>query len=370
MQSRTQPQLLLSVTGLALAMSLPIAAQAVQRTTQTTPQVVRVPERYVSVPMPTDELDSLATWTGADGKTWLIGSGKASHRLSVFDASTGRLLRQVGEPGVQPGQFRRPNGLAVSGNLLFVAERDNHRVQVLRLPDFTALGVFGADELRAPYGLWVERRPDTSMQVFVTDNFMYGQQHDVLPQWEELARRVHRFEVSMGTDNALQVRALGSFGDTSERNALRIVESIAGDQHHQRLLIADEATGDGRESTLRQYGTDGRFSGHSTPAGSFAAQAEGIGLWACSDTTGYWIASDQLRPRTRFHLFDRNNLRRIGSFEGDRVANTDGIALHAAALPGYPAGALFAVDDDQAVAAFDLADVVAALQLDKACLKQ
>src|SRR3546814_12967844 len=71
-----------------------------------------------------------------------------------------------------------------------------------------------------------------------------------------------------------------------------------------------------------------------------------------SDWSSDVCSSDLLAPR--------------GSFMGEVTAHTDGIALHAPATAAFPYGALFAVHDDEAVAAFDLGDVVRALALDPA----
>ncbi|MCY7312867.1 MAG: phytase, partial [Pseudoxanthomonas sp.] len=46
-----------------------------------------------------------------------------------------------------------------------------------------------------------------------------------------------------------------------------------------------------------------------------------------------------------------------------------GLALHAVGTPRFPAGALYAVHDDRAVAAFDLRDVVRALDLPVRCMQ-
>ena len=119
------------------------------------PELRTVLERFVSAESAQDELDSLATWPTEDGRTWLIATAKSSHRLVVFDADTGERLREVGGEGQAPGEFKRPNGIAVYGDMLFVVERDNHRVQVLSLPDFKPLGSFGEQQLRSPYGLWL-----------------------------------------------------------------------------------------------------------------------------------------------------------------------------------------------------------------------
>lgn len=330
-----------------------------------------VPERYVSSEDPRDELDSLATWPTEDGRTWLIATAKSAHSLVVFDADTGERLRSIGRKGLAPGEFLRPNGIAVQGNHLFVAERDNHRVQVLLLPDFIPLGTFGSDRLRSPYGLWIHESAPGEYEVYVTDSFMQGEHHDVVPPLEQLDRRVRRYRIAFDDEGTrFSARDEGAFGDTRESSALRIVESIAGDPAHQRLLVADEFTsteGGRRDSNLREYTFDGEPTGRELPAGTFEAEAEGVALWSCTPETGYWVAADQRYPQTHFLLFERDTLAPRGSFMGEVTAHTDGIALHAATTAAFPAGALFAVHDDKAVSAFDLGEVARALSLDPAC---
>lgn len=323
-----------------------------------------VPEAWVSKESPEDELDSLAVWPTQDGQTWLIATAKSSHRLVVYDAETGQRLRTVGRPGKGPSQFDRPNGIAVHGDLLFVAERDNHRVQVFHLPDFAPLAMVGQDVLRVPYGLWVRETGPDELELLVTDSFMADFRTGELPPLGDLDQRVKRFEIRLDTSGAVHSRYLGAFGDTTEAGALRMVESIAGDSVNDRLLIAEEDRRVG--STLREYTLEGMYRSHSLPL--FDADAEGIALWACDAGLGYWIAVDQLRP-TVFRVYDRTSLQPLKTFSGKVVANTDGQVLYAAGSQRFPAGALFALHDDKAVAAFDLRDIVRALGLSDRCMR-
>jgi len=356
----------LLLAACATATAPPAEAPQPAAAASTAPAPVTVPERYVSLETPAEELDSLATWPGDDGMTWLIASGKSSHRIVVYDAEDGTRLRDFGSEGSAPGQFDRPNGLAVYGDHLFVVERDNHRVQVLHLPDFAVVGTFGEKELRSPYGIWLHETEPGELEVYVTDSFMYGDKFDQVPPFAELDQRVRRYRVQFDQDDRLRANYGGAFGDTGEASALRMVESIAGDRANDRLLIADE---DRRhESTLREYSFSGRYTGRSLPQDSFGAEAEGVALWSCPDGSGYWVAVDQLAPLTLFHLFDRVTLEPRGTFHGNTTAHTDGVALHAASMPHFPGGALFAVHDDKAVAAFDLRDVAQALNLSPACV--
>lgn len=329
-----------------------------------------VPERYVSPPDSADELDSLAPWPTADGGLWLVATAKSSHRLLVFDGLTGARLAAVGGKGRAPGRFLRPNGIAAWGEHVFVVERDGRRVQVLRLPGFEPVGSFGQAELRSPYGVWLHEVAPGELEVFVTDSYMLGADFDVVPPPPDLHERVRRYGVAFNQAGQVVAIHRGAFGDTG-RGALGVVESLAGDPVTGVLLVADEAPL--ADSTLRVYRLDGSYTGREAPA-DFDAEAEGIALWDCGASddgtpAGFWIAADQLQPRTRFHVLERVSLAHVGTFTGESVAWTDGIAVHAASAPGFPHGVLFAVHEDQAVAAFDLGDVARALGLGGACLR-
>src|SRR5690606_37385707 len=114
-----------------------------------------VAERWVSAESPGEELDSIAPWGAADRRPRLVATGKSTPRLALHDRAARELPRTVGRRGQAPGEFERPNGGTVGGDVLFVVERDNRRVQLLSLPDFAPQASFGADELRSPYGIWV-----------------------------------------------------------------------------------------------------------------------------------------------------------------------------------------------------------------------
>src|SRR5690606_3287371 len=135
-----------------------------------------------------------------DGQVLLLATAKATHRLVAYDGATGAFIRHVGGQGAGEGQFDRPNGIAIAGDLAFVVERDNRRVQVLRLPGMDTVATFGTDVLRMPYGLWVSPVGE-GYEVYVTDAYMAGedaQGEDILPPLAELDRRVHRFAFTPG----------------------------------------------------------------------------------------------------------------------------------------------------------------------------
>ncbi|WP_202843967.1 phytase [Luteimonas saliphila] len=321
-----------------------------------------IEEAFLTTMTPEDNIDSPAAWAAPGGDIWVIATAKATDALVVYDGKTGETLRTVGSLGTGQGQFDRPNGVAVADDLLFVVERDNHRVQVLRLPGFEHVSTFAAADLTKPYGLWVNKAGE-GYEVYVTDAYMAGEDaegEDILPAFSELDRRVKRFAMTP-SGNGFDARLVSAFGDTGEQGALRVVESIWGDAANDRLLIAEEDETYANE--LKVYDLAGNFAGQTIGRDVFKAQSEGIMLKSCNDGSGWWITTEQGKGRTVFHLFDRATLAHAGAVTGKSVANTDGIWLHEAASDRFPQGVLYAVHDDQGMVAFDWNDIATALSL-------
>lgn len=329
------------------------------------PHVV-VQEAWVSAATPGDNIDSPASWLDADGRLKVVATAKASHLLVVYDGDTGARLRTVGAPGAALGQLKRPNGIAtLDDKYVFVVERNNRRVQMFRLPDFKPLLAFGQAELQKPYGLWVRAR-DGGYEVIVSDAYMAGEDargEDILPPLADLDRRFRRYRVVREGD-AWKAEPAGSFGDTSAAGAIRIPESLWGDEANDRLLVAEEDVATG--TRLREYDLDGNYLGRDIGAGIYKAQAEGIALMRCGDGGGYWVASDQFVDRTVYHVFERRSLRHLGSFAGKVTGLTDGVWLDGRGDARFPQGVFYASNLDQSVSAFDWRDIAAALKL-KAC---
>lgn len=323
---------------------------------------VVVKEAFVTPSTPEENIDSPASWL-QDGKRMLVATAKATDQLVVYDGDTGQRLRTVGGTGTAPGQLQRPNGVAtVDDRYLFVVERDNHRVQMFQLPDFTPLLAFGADALQQPYGLWVQPKGE-GYEVLVSDAYMAGedaQGEDIVPPLAQLDRRFRRYEVAQA-GGQWTARDAGAFGDTGAAGAIRVPESLFGDTANNRLLVAEEDVPTG--TLLREYDLQGRYLGRDVGKGQYVAQAEGIALMRCADGSGWWVASDQFADRTVFHLFDRRSLAHAGSFAGEVTGLTDGVWLDERGDARFPQGVLYASHLDLGVAAFDWRDIAAALEL-------
>jgi 3-phytase len=332
------------------------------------PDVPIVAERYVTDSDSAMNIDSVATHAVSAGQqAWLFATAKEGNVVRIYDAGSGEHVRDFGGPGTGSGEFQRPNGVLAADGLLIVVERDNRRVQIFGLPELGFLAAFGDAELVKPYGAFLQGT-GFEYRLFVTD--AYETEDETVPAPEELDRRIHVFNIAVDRDAT--GRAIGAtatheqtFGATSGPGVLRVVESIWGDADFDRLLIAEEDPAGGR--VIKIYSFDGRFSGEILGDGIFRTQPEGIALYRCAGGGGYWITTDQDRGRNVFHLFDRKTLAHLGGFTGDATRNTDGIWLMQDPLPEFPAGAFFAVHDDQAVAAFDWRDIEQALSLPTNC---
>lgn len=292
-------------------------------------------------------LDSLAFWKE---ENWLLVTAKSTHEIIVLDAESGRFLKRFGESGVQAGNLLRPNGIAVMDNVLFIVERDNHRVQMFSLPECRSLGFFGSDRLKRPYGIALYKDGEERIQIYVTDNHQPDS-----PTESDLKERVKHFEVDKGPDG-IEAKWIRSFGDSDKPGALYKVESIAVDPGFNRLLIAEE-----NGLRIKIYNLEGQFTGLLAEKQMFHFEPEGIALYHRPEQKGIWVMVDQKDQRTHFMLFDRKTLKFLGLFSGEMVANTDGITLTELALPEFPEGALFAVHDDAGVAALpwtDIADLI------------
>ncbi|MFZ9690363.1 MAG: phytase, partial [Phycisphaerales bacterium] len=227
---------------------------------------------------------------------------------------------------------------------------------------FTPLGAYGSGDLIKPYGVTGVARGEGVYRTWITDS--YELVEDAVPPDSALGRRVREYEVRVTGDRAA-ASLVRTFGDTSGTGVLRVVESIMADPANNRLMIAEELEG---QSQLKVYSLEGRFTGDTVPQRFFPNQAEGIVLYACGDSAGYWIATDQGKVANTYHLFDRMTLQHVGSFGSPTILNTDGIAITQRAFPGFPAGALFAVHDDGGVAAISWAAIADAVGVRKDCV--
>lgn len=318
--------------------------------------VVRLAERFITPSVEVDNVDSIAIYHG-DEQSLAIVTAKGTHKLSVFDAETGKKIRDVGQPGDGPGQFQRPNGILVLKDWCMVVERDNHRIQILRLPDFTFAGFAGAEALQRPYGITAAMDPGgQSATLFITDD--YKAPEGVTPEPDFFQERIKKFHVDFQQDTVAS-RCVKSFGDGEGPGRLTKVESILFDPALDRLYVAVEK---GPTKGIVVYTSEGVFS-HTLETPDIKGEPEGMGIYASEEDGGFLVITDQRPSVSLFHLFDRRTLRHVGCFKGDVTANTDGIAVDSTPMRTFSQGGLWAIHDDQSLAAFDWSGIGDALHL-------
>ncbi|MBK1876393.1 phytase [Pelagicoccus mobilis] len=323
---------------------------------------VTVAERFFTPIDTQSNVDSIAVWHGPDSEErLLIATSKAAHKLYVYDAKNGFPISQFGTPGSELGQFLRPNGIASADDFLFVVERDNHRVQILRLPDFTPLTSFGSEELIKPYGIYLRKIAEGSFQAYVSDDYnkvLPGEKPE--PNPAGIRKRVKRFQIVIN-GQGVDTKLINAFGEHEGPHALDVVESLMGDEASGKLMVADEDEQHGLE--IHVFDLEGNDTGKRLGQGTFQFQPEGIALWETIAGKGYWIFTDQGKQANHYHVYDRKNLSYRGTFSGERTLNTDGVAIDLKPTARYPMGVFYGIHDDCGVSAWSIADISKELQL-------
>ena len=303
-------------------------------------QVKQIPTVYETpIRSETSGLDSPAIWVAEDpANSILFTSAKKSHNLEMEDPTDGTYMGVFGSSGSNPGEFNRPNGVAVAYNFIFsgesidlllVTERDNNRVSVFKLPDLNCLLTFGDNIMDQPMGIAVNWYQG-DLYVYVTS-----------PGHSDRPVYIYKLYDNGGT--------LAASLETSFSVSPAGEESIVVDGYLQRVLVADEQ-GEVYVYTLFGESLIAKFG-----QGYFGGDVEGIVIYDCGLDSGYVIISDQQRP-TEFEVFSRKSYHHIGTFtgKGNHVPeDTDGLAITQATLPNLPNGAFWSQNNDRSVFCFD-----------------
>ncbi|MFW5699988.1 MAG: 6-bladed beta-propeller [Bacteroidota bacterium] len=321
------------------------------------PDVVAIKEVFTTLRNESDNVDSPALWHGEDGENWLLATAKEGNVVIVYDAATGEKITRFGNSGSGPGEFSRPNGIAVIDNYTVVVERDNQRIQVFSLPDFKPLGAFGDSVLRLPYGITIDQY-EGKYHIYVTDN--YETPEEEAPPADSLGQRIHHFVFTV-ENNQLAAEHVKAFGETEGEGILYKVESLLIDRTYNRLLIADEHE---EHRNVKIFDVEGNFTGQIIPHNYFFYEPEGIVVWECeADSSGYYVMVDQGKINNTFQVFDRKRLEYIGGFGGEITRNTDGIAITQKAFGNFKYGAFYPVHNDGSLTALSWEDIANTLNL-------
>ncbi|MDZ7633829.1 MAG: hypothetical protein U5L72_05090 [Bacteroidales bacterium] len=325
------------------------------------PEVALIKESFTTLRDESDNVDSPALWHGKDGQNWVLATAKEGNAVIVYDAASGEKIARFGNTGNGFGELSRPNGIAVIDDYAVIIERDNHRVQVFKLPEFKPLGCLAKQFYVLPYGITIDKS-EGKYHLYVTDN--YETPEEETPPADSLGKRVHHFVFTVD-ENHVVAEHIKAFGDTSGIGVLYKVESILIDRVYNRLLIADEHE---EHRNIKIYDTDGRFTGQIIPHNYFFYEPEGIVVWECAaDSSGYYLMVDQGKINNTFQVFDRKTLEYIGGFGGEITRNTDGTAITQQAFGDFRYGAFYPVHNDGNLTAISWEDIANTLGLSNDC---
>ena len=313
---------------------------------------------------------------------WVIATAKATNSLFIYDATNGSLLftKLLKNDNFE---VKRPNGLILrqffDREFLLIAERDGKRVTIVDIAaDFKIVYQFGDDILKRPYGLDIMKMKDETYHLFITDNYMLrganGKQ--IVPPNEELDKRVLLFELVAAKNEkgaiSFKSKFLKKIGDiVIDSGMLNIVETVVIDEAYDRLVIADEKLNDIKIYNLTTHEFSGKTIGipkkgkpstsqdKCSKKFSFIGEPEGFVIFSCQTkeparkvNTGFYIFTDQLKDRSKFHIVRRDNLCYVGSFMGNEICKTDGVTID------ETLGLFYAVHDDRTAGSFKLKDIV------------
>jgi len=302
-----------------------------------------------------DDPDDPAVWVhpSEPARSLIVGTNKVAApagALVVFGLD-GK-IRQTISGLDRPNNVDIEYGLVVGGqpaDIAVLTERLKHRLRIFKIPrdggpltDISSGGgapVLGGEtgERSEPMGIALYHRPRDGA-VFAIISPKTGPRQGYL--WE------YRLEDDgEGCVKATQVRRFGGFSGAKE------IEAIAVDDALGYVYYADEGNGIHKWHADPGHPGAGRELAHFGRK-EFAADQEGIAIYARNDGTGYIICTDQIDGNSHYHIYRReggpggphDHAQMIKCVRGG-ADSTDGIEAVSAALgPQFPNGLLVAMN--------------------------
>lgn len=244
--------------------------------------------------------DDPAIWVNPEdpAKSLVIGTDKKEDgSLYVFDLD-GKVIEEKTVRNLK----RRNNvdleyGLLLNGeatDIVVTTERLENRLRIFSMPEMKSVDnggipVFEGEELRAPMGIALYKRP-TDGAIFAVVGRKDGPT-DGSYLWQYLLE-----DDGTGNVKAMKVRQFGKYSGTKEIEAIAVDDALgfvyySDENIGVRKYYADPDNPDAA-TELALFGTDG-----------FAEDREGISIYTINDGTGYILVSDQ--QANKFRIFKR-----------------------------------------------------------------
>ncbi len=258
--------------------------------------------------------------------------------------------------------LKRPNnvdveyGLVIGGEKVDIAvttERLENKIRVFQLPDMIAIdnggiSVFNGEELRAPMGISLYKRPADGM-IYAIVGRKEGPT-DGTYLWQYLLS-----DDGKGMVQGTKVRSFGVWSGIKE------IEAIAVDDALGYVYYSDENVG------VRKYHADPDIAGADMELALFATEGfledqEGISIYPVNDGTGYILVSDQ--SANQFKIYTREGIpgnphdHRLVKTVDVSTQNSDGSEVSNAVFNDqFPGGLFVAMSDNRTFHLYSWMDI-------------
>lgn len=316
------------------------------------------------------DTDDPAIWINADdpSKSLIIGNDKdVNGGLYVFDLD-GKIIPE------KTISLKRPNNVDVEYGLIInnvptdiavATERGRNSIRIFSVPDMKEIDnggieVFSGEELRAPMGIALYKRPSDGA-IYAIVGRKKGPLNNYL--WQYLLE-----DDGAGNVKGTLVRKFGNY------SGLKEIESIAVDDQLGYVYYSDEQYG------VRKYHADPDVEKADEELGiiytlDYTEDNEGISIYCIDDSTGYILVSDQSANRFRIYpregtpadidLEDpedsvpaRPHLHKLLKIVDVSTNNSDGSDVTSVALGDkFPNGLFVAMSDNKTFQLYDWADI-------------
>lgn len=246
------------------------------------------------------DTDDPAIWINPEdpAKSLVVGTDKdVDGALYVFDLD-GKVIEEKTVRNVKrPNNVDIEYGLLLNGeptDIAVTTERYENRLRIFSLPDMQpvdngGIQVFEGEDLRAPMGIALYKRPDDGA-IFAIVGRKDGPK-DGRYLWQYLLE-----DDGAGNVKATKVREFGMYSGVKE------IEAIAVDDALGYVYYSDENIG------VRKYYADPNHADAAKELALFGTEGftedhEGISIYSVNDGTGYILVSDQ--QANKFRIFKR-----------------------------------------------------------------
>ena len=332
---------------------------------------------FVTEPVKWDS-DDPALWINQEepSKSLIIGTDKETDgAIYVFNLE-GKIIEEKTVRNIKrPNNVDVEYGLMLNGTLTDIAvtaERETNSIRVFSLPDMKpvdngGIAVFAGEELRAPMGLSLYKRPaDGAIYAIVSRK--EGPAENYL--WQYLLK-----DDGNGNVSAEKVREFGQYSGIKE------IEAIAVDDQLGYVYYSDEQYG------IRKYFADPDAPDADKELGIIFTQDywednEGISIYPLDEKTGYILVSDQ--SANRFRIYTREGTPAVVDLEDPEdnepanphlhklikivnvsTNNSDGSEVANVNLgPNFPNGIFVAMSDDKTFQIYSWDDIIGKKVLD------